>query len=187
MPSGPGMIDEALIAGIAADVRGDAETYLLTSHRLARDIVEQHARCRTTTLQLVDCLASLDEYLALRHQLPDVLLVQVIHVVDESALEEAHTAATFVDRILLDSGNPRLPVKELGGTGRTHNWEISRRIRDEIGLPVLLAGGLTPDNVRDAIHIVEPFGVDVCTGVRERGHLNEYRLKRFVSASAGME
>ncbi len=179
MPSGPGVIDESLIREIADTLPAHVESWLLTSLHRADDIIAQHARCRPTTLQLVDAVEHLDTYRAVRAALPGVLLVQVIHVIDDTSLAEAIRVAPFVDRILLDSGNPRLAVKELGGTGRTHNWEISRRIRDAVGIPVFLAGGLTSGNVKAAIEAVAPAGIDVCSGVRADGQLSAGRLAPF--------
>lgn len=114
--------------------------------------------------------------------LPYVKLVQVVHVVNDDAVEEAERAAEHVDAILLDSGNQSLPIAELGGTGRTHDWSISRRIRDRISKPLFLAGGLRAENVRSAIDAVQPFAVDVCSGVRVDSRLDEDRLARFVAA-----
>jgi phosphoribosylanthranilate isomerase len=87
-----------------------------------------------------------------------------------------------VDAILLDSGNQRLAVKELGGTGKTHDWSLSRAIRERIGIPLFLAGGLTPENVGQAIEEVGPFALDLCSGVRTDGRLDAAKLKRFFSA-----
>ncbi|OYU99542.1 MAG: N-(5'-phosphoribosyl)anthranilate isomerase [Burkholderiales bacterium PBB5] len=144
MPSGPGVIDEALIAAIAAQVaqrRPDVQTFLLTSQTTAAAIVAQHQRCRTTTLQLVD------------------------HVPHGE-----HAAAA---------------VKELGGTGRTHDWAVSRRIRAAVaalGKPLYLAGGLNSANVAEAVAAVQPFGLDVCSGVRLGGQLDAGRLAAFFAA-----
>lgn len=179
MPSGPGVIDESRIAEIAAHIPPHIESWLLTSRTSAAAVVEQVERCRPTTVQLVDALDSADAYRHLRRALPGTLLVQVIHVVDETALDEARAVAPLVDRILLDSGNPNLAVKELGGTGRTHNWEISRRIRDTVTVPVFLAGGLNAQNVTAAIAAVHPAGIDVCSGVRSAGALDPARLVPF--------
>lgn len=179
MPSGPGVIDEATIAGIAASVAPPTETYLLTSQRDPAAIAAQHARCGTTTLQLVDGLANHDDYRRLRDLVPTATIVQVIHVLDDESVAEAIALAPLVDRILLDSGNPRLAIKELGGTGRTHNWQLSARIRERIDRPLLLAGGLREDNVAEAIGIVRPFGIDVCSGVRRDGQLDRERVLSF--------
>jgi phosphoribosylanthranilate isomerase len=179
MPSGPGVIGEDRIAQIAAAVPRPTETFLLTALQRADAIVAQHARCRTTTLQLVDHVPHA-ELAALRAALPHVTLVQVIHVLDEAAL----AACPFVDALLLDSGNPKLAVKQLGGTGRTHDWRLARRIREAAPRPVWLAGGLRPENVADAIAAVAPHGLDLCSGVRSDGRLDRGRLERFFAAMA---
>lgn len=185
MPSGPGVIDESTIAAITAVLPATVESYLLTSRRDADGIVAQHRRCAPTTLQLVDELASPAEYARLRRALPGVTLVQVIHVLDDDSVADALRLAPYVDRLLLDSGNPRLAVKELGGTGRTHDWSLSARIRASTDRPLLLAGGLHAGNVAEAIATVAPFGVDVCSGVRSNGALDQDRLQRFIAAAIG--
>jgi phosphoribosylanthranilate isomerase len=181
MPSGPGVIDDRLIAEIAATVPPPIATFLLTPRQHADAIADQYAQCGTTTLQLVDAVAPA-ELVKLRKLLPAVKLVQVIHVADEGSLEEALLAAPHVDALLLDSGNPNLPVKELGGTGRTHDWQLSRMIRDRSGLPVFLAGGLKAGNVAEAIAAVQPFGLDLCSSVRTKGHLDTAKLAEFMLA-----
>lgn len=184
MPSGPGVITESLIAEIAATVPPSIDTFLLTSLVEAAAIAEQHQRCRTTTLQLVDFVEPA-ELTRLRQLLPTVRLVQVIHVMNDQSMDEARQAAGFVDAILLDSGNPTLETKELGGTGRVHDWEISRRICEELHCPVYLAGGLTPANVGEAIRSVKPYAVDLCSGVRTNNKLDEQKLNHFMQAVHG--
>jgi phosphoribosylanthranilate isomerase len=177
MPSGPGVIDESLIASIAASV--DAQTFLLTSLCDPDAIVEQHRRCGTTGIQLCDALP--DGALATLRQ-TGARLVQVIHVSGEASYDEAMRAARQADALLLDSGNPSLRVKELGGTGRVHDWTISRRICADAGVPVFLAGGLNPDNVAEALDRVGASGVDICSGVRTDGKLDREKLTRFIAA-----
>lgn len=181
MPSGPGVIAESLIAEIAASTPPPVATFLLTSLTDAAAIAEQHARCRTTTIQLVDHVAP-DELLRIRRFLPGVKLVQVIHVCGPSSVGEAIAASSLVDALLLDSGNPSAAVKELGGTGRVHDWSVSAQITSAVAKPVFLAGGLTPENVRSAISAVRPFGLDICLGVRENGGLSASKLRAFVTA-----
>ncbi len=184
MPSGPGVIDEGMIAEIAASVPPPIATFLLTSKQDVDSIIEQHRRLRTNTIQIVDRLEQ-GSYADLRAALPGISLVQVIHVNGEESVEEAITVSPQVDAILLDSGNQKLSVKELGGTGRTHDWTISRKIRDLAGVPIFLAGGLKADNVTEAIQAVEPFGLDLCSGVRTDGRLDEAKLAKFFEAVAG--
>jgi len=181
MPSGPGPIPEELIADIAARVAAPTETFLLTALTDAEAIAEQHRRCGTTALQLVDYVSE-QELVRLRRLVPAVRLVQVIHVQGAQSVEEARAAAPFVDTLLLDSGNPGLAVKELGGTGRVHDWTHSRTICESAGVPVLLAGGLHPGNACAAIEQVRPSGLDVCSGLRTEGRLDPGKLRAFFQA-----
>jgi phosphoribosylanthranilate isomerase len=178
MPSGPGVISEELIAEIAARVPPPVATFLLTCREDAASIIAQQRRCRVNTLQLCDRVP-VETYAGLRAELPGVSLVQVVHVRGEESFEEALSVAPHVDALLLDSGNQSLAVKELGGTGRTHDWRVSQRIVEASPVPVFLAGGLKPENVAEAVSTVRPFGLDVCSGVRTEGRLDEGKLERF--------
>ncbi|MBC7776107.1 MAG: phosphoribosylanthranilate isomerase [Phycisphaerae bacterium] len=181
MPSGPGVISDALITEIAAAAPAHIATFLLTSETEAQAIITHQKKVLTNTVQIVDALQS-GTYAEIRQSLPGVKLVQVIHVTGDESLDEALQIAPQVDFILLDSGNPNLAVKELGGTGRTHNWAISRRIVESVPVPVFLAGGLRPDNVRAAIEAVQPYGLDLCSSVRSEGKLDPYKLEKFFEA-----
>jgi phosphoribosylanthranilate isomerase len=186
MPSGPGVIDDATVAEVAAAAAAwqpAPQTFLLTARTRAADIAAQHAAARTTTLQLVDHVPHA-ELRALRVLCPGVALVQVIHVTGEASVDEALAVAPWVDALLLDSGNPAAAVKELGGTGRVHDWALSRRIRDAVHpLPLWLAGGLRVHNVAEAIAAVRPHGLDLCTGVRQDGRLHAPTLAAFMAAA----
>jgi phosphoribosylanthranilate isomerase len=189
MPSGPGVISDDLIAQIASRVPPGVATFLLTSELDVNAIIAQQKRTGVNTLQIVDRLES-GSHQELRAALPGIALVQVIHVCGPASIEDALAAAPHVDALLLDSGNASLPVKELGGTGRTHDWSISRRIREAASVPIFLAGGLTAANVAAAIRQVEPYGIDVCNGVRSADRLDATKLADFfrtVSAAAGEE
>lgn len=186
MPSGPGVIGDELIAQIASKVPPPVATFLLTSRLDATSIIAQHRVCSSNTIQLVDAVPP-DELHLLRAALPGISLVQVIHVSGEESINEAVGIAPLVDAILLDSGNQKLPVKQLGGTGRTHDWRISRAIRQALDQlphpkPLFLAGGLNAANVRDAIETVQPHGLDICSGVRTDGHLDASKLQALMAA-----
>jgi phosphoribosylanthranilate isomerase len=183
MPSGPGVIDDATIAEIARAVPPGVASFLLTSRQDVPSLVEQQRRLRPSTLQICDRLTT-GTYRELRSALPGVGLVQVVHVTGEESVDEARSVAEEVDAILLDSGNPALAVKELGGTGRRHDWTLSRRIREAVAVPVFLAGGLRAENLVQAIDVVGPFALDVCSGVRTDGRLDEGKLDRFFAAVA---
>lgn len=184
MPSGPGPISDELIRQIAETIPPPVATFLLTSETTVRKIIEHHNRTKTNTIQIVDSLLS-GTYSQLKTALPCVKIVQVIHVIDERSVDEAIGISEMVDAILLDSGNPKLKIKELGGTGRIHNWKLSRQIRDKSKCPVFLAGGLNPENVRQAIEVVQPFAVDVCSGVRTDGNLDRKKLELFIRNASG--
>jgi len=179
MPIGPGPISDELIRQIAKTVPPPIGTFLLTSERSLKEIIEHHHRTNTNTIQIVDSLST-GTYGQLKAALPAVKIVQVIHVIDERSVDDALWISEMVDAILLDSGNPNLKVKELGGTGRVHNWKLSRQIRNKSKCPVFLAGGLTPENVRQAIEEVQPFAIDVCSGVRTNGNLDRKKLELFI-------
>jgi phosphoribosylanthranilate isomerase len=183
MPSGPGVIADAQIRDLAAAIPPGVASFLLTCREDPAALAAQQRHARANTLQLVDRV-SLGTYAALRDALPGVGLVQVIHVGGPEALDEALSVAPHVDALLLDSGDQSLLIKELGGTGRVHDWSVSRTIREQSPVPVWLAGGLRPDNIRRAVDTVEPFGVDVCSGVRTDGRLDPARLAAFVAALA---
>ena len=181
MPSGPGIITDELIFEIAQSVPPSIETFLLTSETNAEKIIEHHQKVKTTAIQIVDSIP-IESYAILRQALPGIKLVQVIHVIDDKSVEEAIKIAQFVNYILVDSGNPNLAVKELGGTGRTHNWMLSKQIRAAIKIPLFLAGGLKAENVQKAIDAVQPYGVDLCSGVRRDHQLDGEKLAPFFKA-----
>lgn len=181
MPSGPGPIPDSLIAKIAAAVPPGVSSFLLTCKEDVAAIIDQQKRLGVNTIQICDRLPR-GSHQELRQALPGVSLVQVVHVTDAESVDEAIAVAPHVDAVLLDSGNPSLAIKELGGTGRTHDWNISRKIRESIEVPLFLAGGLNPANVASAVREVQPFGIDVCSGLRTEGRLDPLKLRDFFAA-----
>lgn len=176
MPSGS-MISEGLIAQVASLVPPAVSSFLLTSKPDTLAIIAQQRRLGVNTIQICDRLQS-GTYDDLRQALPGIALVQVIHVENADSIEAAAKAAPHVHGLLL-STDQALKINEQGNTSKTHNWEISRKIRELVDIPVFLGGGLTPENVSEAIQQVQPFGVDVCTGVRTKGKLDEDKLAKF--------
>ncbi len=185
MPSGPGVISDDMIRRIARSTPPPIATFLLTSRTNTAQIAAHQQATGANTVQIVDALSE-GSYADLRAALPGIALVQVVHVIDEASIDEALALAPQVDALLLDSGNPNLAVKELGGTGRVHNWSLSRQIVEQAGVPVFLAGGLRPDNVRAAVDAVQPWGLDLCSGVRTEGRLDERKLDAFFTALAAL-
>lgn len=184
MPSGPGMITDKLIFSIARQVPPPIATFLLTSETSVDAIVTHHKKVLTNTIQIVDALAE-GTYQQIKTALPGIKLVQVIHVLDERSIDQALEISAQVDALLLDSGNPNLTVKVLGGTGRAHNWLLSRKIVERSRVPVFLAGGLNADNVREALDTVQPFGLDLCSSVRTGKILDPQKLETFFKAALG--
>ena len=183
MPSGPGPISDEAIAEICAWAPPGIETVLLSSEITAEGLTAHAARCRPSVLQIVDT-PELGAYAALRAAHPALKLMQVIHVEDDSAIDQAHAAAAAVDAILLDSGRPTAAIKELGGTGQTHDWDVSARLVAAVDKPVFLAGGLSAENVTDAIRRVRPYGLDLCSKVRTDDRLDKVKLGAFMNAIA---
>jgi len=181
MPSGPGPIPDELIREIAQEVPPPVATFLLTSETSASEIIKHHLRTNTNTIQIVDLLSD-GTYNQIKEALPSVKIVQVIHVINQNSVDLAVSLSESIDALLLDSGNPNLVIKELGGTGRVHDWKLSRQIRDNAKCPVILAGGLNPDNVRQAVEAVHPYAVDVCSGVRTDGRLDKNKLSDFITS-----
>jgi phosphoribosylanthranilate isomerase len=179
MPSGPGPIDDELIAAIARTIHPPVSSFLLTSEQSAAGIIDHLKRTNTNTVQIVDELKE-GTYGQIRDALPHLRIVQVIHVTGEESVEQAMNVYESVDAILLDSGNPNATIKTLGGTGSTHNWDISRKIVGSVSIPVFLAGGLNSNNVGEAIATVQPFAVDVCSGIRTGGRLDPEKLRSFM-------
>lgn len=181
MPSGPGIISNETIAAIAATIPPAISSFLLTSETSSNNIIQHHQLVHTNTIQIVDALSE-GTYQQIKLALPGVKIVQVIHVINEQSVAEAWQIAEQVDALLLDSGNPNLNIKILGGTGKTHNWKLSKQIVNQVRIPVFLAGGINAENVRAAIDTVQPFGIDLCSSVRTNQQLDPQKLETFFKA-----
>lgn len=179
MPSGPGPIDLHSAAAIADSLPPGVGAVLLSSAVGLEALLRELELVRPAVLQLVDAVET-GVLKALRRAAPHTRLLQVLHVVDGSTVESAREVAPWVDGLLLDSGRPDAPVKELGGTGRTHDWRLSRAVVEAVDRPVFLAGGLGPANIARAIAEVRPFGVDLCSGIRTDGRLDPNHLRSFM-------
>jgi phosphoribosylanthranilate isomerase len=181
MPSGPGVIPDTLITELAALAPIGVAAVLLTSLGTADALIEQQRRCRADVLQLCEVVPH-DDLKRLRDALPGTRLMHVVHVGGEDSIAEAEAVAPLVDALLIDTGARVGAVRELGGTGRTHDWAISARIVAATDRPTFLAGGLHAGNVGEAIATVRPYGIDVCSGVRTAGALDPERVRAFTAA-----
>lgn len=182
MPSGPGPISDSEIADIASAVPPPVATFMLTAETTADAISRHIETTRPTTVQIVSHINQA-EAAKLAVLQPHLRRVQVIHVEDQGALNLIPVYAPYVHAFLLDSGRPGAATPELGGTGRRHDWSISRAFVEASPLPVFLAGGLSADNARQAVRDVKPFGLDLCTGVRTNDRLDEAKLTAFMTAA----
>lgn len=181
MPSGPGPIGDDDIAHLAAMAPRSLTPVLLTARTEPAAIAEHVRRTGVRAVQLVQHVPRATR-VALRRTVPGVEIIQVLHVEGPSSLDAARDAAVEADYLLLDSGRPCATIAELGGTGRTHDWSVSAAIVSAASVPVFLAGGLRPENVGAAIAAVRPAGVDLCSGIRDRGgRLAASRLSDFIT------
>lgn len=180
-PSSPRSIENRTIAAIAAAIPPRIATCLSTSESTAAGVARHVATAGTSTVQIVSHL-DVTESQQLPGLLPTTRRVQVVHVENESALDLIDRYAPHVHAFLLDSGRPNQPTPTYGGTGRTHDWSVSAKLVRRSPRPVFLAGGLSPANVGEAMKIVRPFGVDLCSGVRVGGRLDRDKLEAFMDA-----
>jgi len=186
MPSGPGPIDDETARAVIAAAPPGVTPFLLTEEHTIEGVVRHVRATRAPVVQLVRHVEP-RLHAEIRESLPTVKIVQVVHVENETAIEFARGYAMTADALLLDSGNPMSggEVEELGGTGRAHDWRLSRQIVSLVDKPVWLAGGITAANLGDAIATVRPFGIDLCSGVRTLGKLDIKKLQSlFVAVSA---
>mgnify|MGYP003575553351 CR=1 FL=1 len=182
MPSGPGVIDDATIRTIALDLPAGVSGFLLTQECTAEAIAAHVTRSAVSTVQVVNHVVP-DELRRLREAMPALRIVQVIHVEDAGALDLIPQYEPHVHSFLLDSGSPTAAVPLLGGTGRVHDWSVSAEFVRRAGRPVFLAGGLNPGNVAEALRVVKPYGLDICSGVRTSGRLDADKLAAYVPAA----
>lgn len=162
----------AMVATLPPFIVPVAVTHLTNPSDLIR-IVEL-SRC--TTLQIQDMVTP-DDIAEVREALPYLRIMKAVHVMDESAIATAKYFSDTADAILLDTRT----ADRIGGTGITHDWNISAKIVKECSCPVILAGGLTPENVTEAIIRVRPYAVDVHTGVKKNGVRDAERTRAFVA------
>jgi len=126
---------------------------------------------------------------ALRERLPEQTIMQAISVTGPEAIDVALAYEEVADYLILDSQSSE--IVGIGASGVTHDWSVSREIVERVRVPVVLAGGLSPQNVADAISAVQPWGVDSLTHTNRslpgggfRKDLD--RVRRFVTAARGL-
>lgn len=181
MPTGPGVIEDDLAREIAAAVPPPVASVLLTQRTRACDIADHVAACGTSAVQIVNHIDP-GEYPELIERLPPATRrIQVIHVEGPEARAMIEVYAPYVHAFLLDSGRPYETRPELGGTGRVHDWAISAGFVAKAKKPTFLAGGLNAGNVAEALRVVRPYGLDICSGVRTDDKLSPDKLHSFMA------
>lgn len=168
-------IDPRIARELVRKVPPFVSTVVVTHLTNPNEIVALQQYIQASTLQIHDYVPPL-EINCIRNLLPGVKIIKAIHVIDETSVELAKSFEPYVDALLLDSRT----TTRIGGTGVTHDWNISRRIVTECSLPIILAGGLTPENVFNAVLKVQPFGVDVNSGVESNGKKDYLKVTAFV-------
>lgn len=162
---------------IIAKLPAGVSSVMVTSITETDELIKLARATGATILQLYGD-ATPETILEVKKALP-VQIWKVLNLSDEGSIAEAKKYEGSADAIALDTLNKQTGV--LGGTGKTHDWNISRKIVESISIPVILAGGLNPENVAEAIKIVQPYGVDVNSGVSNPdGTKDIEKVKLFV-------
>lgn len=167
---------------IIAAVKNKVRTVMVTHLTDPDEVTEIAKKIGVSTVQIHDDMP-VDAIRILRKTLPGFTLIKAVHVIGDDALQKAKLFEDCVDFILLDSRTK----DRLGGTGMTHDWNISRQIASQSKLPVILAGGLNPDNIDAAIASVRPAGIDANSGLENReGRKDFQKVAAFVKAGLGL-
>ncbi len=170
-------IPPATAAALLRDVPIFVNSVLVTHLITAAEVIELHRTVPVSTIQLHDAIA-VAEVEAIRRAIPHIPLIKAVGVTGEGAIDVARRFEPYVDALLLDTHAD----DRIGGTGVVHDWSISRRIVANMKKPVILAGGLHPGNLVQAIEEVRPYGVDVNTGVEfANGEKDPERMKQFIN------
>ncbi|WP_214020414.1 phosphoribosylanthranilate isomerase [Methanoculleus sp.] len=150
------------------------EPVAVTHLQETEDLIGLVRDSRCTTLQIQNTVepSKID---VIRDSLPYLKIVKAVHVTGESAIKTGKLYEPYADALILDTRTK----EKIGGTGIPHDWNISAKIVANSAIPVILAGGLKPENVRGAIRKVRPYGVDVHTGIKKDGVRNPEKTLAF--------
>jgi phosphoribosylanthranilate isomerase len=171
-------LTEAVARGIIAALPPFIASVAITYVDTARAAVDLCRYLGVSALQLHGPFPT-QELPLIRAALPHLKLIRAVHVTGPQAPAQARALERRVDALILDTYDP--VCDRHGATGKTHDWAISRQIVDQVRTRVILAGGLTPDNIAEAVRAVRPWAVDVHTGVEDAdGRRNFDKLRAFI-------
>ena len=171
-------IDKHLAQKIVKECPPYISPVLVTELDDAKEISNLVYKIGITSIQLhSDC--TVDCIISLRKIFPHIKIIKNFHVTGLGVIHAMKPFESVVDAFILDTLD--LANGKVGSTGLVHDWNISRNIVKEISRPVILAGGLTPENVGEAIRFVKPYGVDASSGLKgSNGFKDETKVTNFV-------
>jgi phosphoribosylanthranilate isomerase len=178
-------IDETTAKNIVESLPPLCSSVLVTHLTDTKTVIELAVFTRVTTIQLHGDSSPADAQ-KIKTALPYVKLYKAVHIIDESSIDHAKQFLDSVDAILADTVNTA--TGQVGGTGLTHDWSVSKNLVAAFNKPVILSGGLTPDNVVNAIETVMPYGVDVNSGTQGAdGYKDTTKLRLFIERAKSFE
>lgn len=174
----PDFIEKDIAKSIIAKLPPFCPSVLVTHLENASEITTLASYLGVSTVQLHGDTTP-EGAKEIKDKLPYIKIYKAIHVVDEVSIEKGKEYLPYVDAILPDTFNAK--TDQVGGTGLTHDWSISREMAKEYDKPLILAGGLNPDNVAEAIKYVRPYAVDANSGTKGiDGYKDPVKLKLFI-------
>lgn len=184
----PGEVDLATARAIV-DAVGDTAVTVALSVESNLDAIETMVQAvRPDILHLCGLENTIlpEGILELRARFPNLPIMQAISVSGPGSIDTALAYQEVVDYLILDTQSPE--IAGIGASGETHDWEISRKLVQQVRIPVILAGGLSPENVAEAIRAVRPWAVDSLTHTNHMLPDGSFRkdlerVRQFVTAA----
>ncbi len=180
----PDFISAAVARDISRALPPSVEAVLVTHIEEIDELERLLEQSGITTVQLHSEIAP-NSVERLRGRLPYVKIFKSVSIISADSVAYPEAFEKLVDGFVLDSIN--VATGQLGGTGKTHDWSVSRQIvMRYLEIPIILAGGLNSENVRSAIEYVHPFGVDVNSGTKAPdGFKDARKMEEFIVQAKG--
>ena len=175
----PDFISAELASCILRDLPPFVSGVLVTHVDQPKDLLGLIKQVKPSAVQIHSAMPP-DALAAVRRHHPELPLLKVVHANGPNPIATIRAYAGLINGVVSDSCNPA--TGQVGGTGMPHDWAVSAQLARQGGLPLILAGGLTPNNVAAAIAQVSPWGVDVNSGVKgDDGFKSDARLNDFIA------